>query len=92
MFLFSHFSFYSHFKLIYLCNIKSIEGSYNQSDPNYDHLTVTNSNDKLKEQAIRCQELLFLRSCVMDCHATTRGSISGGDGLKTDLHVLRKGR
>ena len=29
---------------------------------------------------------------VMDCHATTRGSISGVDGVKTKLHVLCKGQ
>ena len=28
----------------------------------------------------------------MDCHATTQGSIPGGDGVKTELHVLRKGQ
>ena len=27
---------------------------------------------------------------VMDCHATVRGSIPGGNGVKTELHVLRK--
>ena len=27
----------------------------------------------------------------MDCHATSRGSIPGGNGVKTELHVLRKG-
>ena len=30
--------------------------------------------------------------CVMDCHATAWGSIPGGDGVKTELHVLRKGQ
>ena len=29
---------------------------------------------------------------VMDCHAMTRGSIPGGNGVKTKLHVLRKGQ
>ena len=30
----------------------------------------------------------------MDCHATTWGSIPGArvDGVKTELHVLRKGK
>ena len=28
---------------------------------------------------------------VMDCHVTARGSIPGGNGVKTELHVLRKG-
>ena len=26
---------------------------------------------------------------VMDCQATARGSIPGGNGVKTELHVLR---
>ena len=26
---------------------------------------------------------------VMDCHATARGSIPGGNGIKTELYVLR---
>ena len=28
----------------------------------------------------------------VDCHATTRGSIPSGNGVKTELHVLRKGQ
>ena len=27
---------------------------------------------------------------VMDCHATARSSISSGNGVKSELHVLRK--
>ena len=30
--------------------------------------------------------------CVMDCHVMARGSIPGGDGLKTELHFLLKGQ
>ena len=37
-------------------------------------------------------ELAWCNGCVMDCHATTRGSIPGGDGVKTELHVLHKGQ
>ena len=29
---------------------------------------------------------------VMDCHAAVRGSIPGGNGVKTELLVLRKGQ
>ena len=29
---------------------------------------------------------------VMDCHATAWGSIPGENGVKTELHVLRKGQ
>ena len=28
---------------------------------------------------------------VMNCHAIPRGSIPGENGVKTELHVLRKG-
>ena len=37
-------------------------------------------------------ELAWRSGCVMDCHATARGSIPGGNGVKTRLHVLRKGQ
>ena len=30
--------------------------------------------------------------CVMDCHATAWGSIPGGNVVKTELHILRKGQ
>ena len=30
--------------------------------------------------------------CVMDCHATAQGSIPGGNGVKTKLHVLHMGQ
>ena len=33
-----------------------------------------------------------LTRCVMGCHATTRGSITSGDGVKTERHVLHKGQ
>ena len=37
-----------------------------------------------------CINSVWRNGCVMDCHATTRGSIPGRDGVKTELHVLRK--
>ena len=37
-------------------------------------------------------KLAWRRGSVMDCHATARGSIPGGTGVKTELHVLRKGQ
>ena len=37
-------------------------------------------------------ELVWLSGSVMDCHATIRGSIPDGDGVKTELHILRKGQ
>ena len=33
-----------------------------------------------------------LYGSVMDCHATARGSIPDGNGVKNELHVLRKGQ
>ena len=36
--------------------------------------------------------LAWRSGCVMNCHATALGSIPGGDGIKTQLHVLRKGQ
>ena len=37
-------------------------------------------------------ELTWRSGNVMDCHATARGSNPGGDGVFTELHVLRKGQ
>ena len=36
--------------------------------------------------------LAWRSGSVMDCHATARGSIPSGNGVKTELHVLRKGQ
>ena len=38
------------------------------------------------------RELAWRSGSVMDCHATARGSIPGGNGVLTELHVLRKGQ
>ena len=37
-------------------------------------------------------ELVWRSGSVMDCHATARGSIPGGNDVLTELHVLRKGQ
>ena len=37
-------------------------------------------------------ELAGRSGCVVDRHATTKVSIPGGDSVKTELHVLRKGQ
>ena len=37
------------------------------------------------------QELAWRSGSVMDCHATARGSIPGGYGVLTQLHVPVKG-
>ena len=37
-------------------------------------------------------ELAWHSGSVMDCHAPARGSIPSGKGVKTELHVLRKGQ
>ena len=34
--------------------------------------------------------LAWRSGSVMDCHAMARGSIPSGNGVKTELHVLRK--
>ena len=39
-----------------------------------------------------CVELAWCSGSVMDCHATVRSSIPGGNGVFTELHVLRKGQ
>ena len=39
----------------------------------------------------RRKELAWRNGSVMDCHAKTRGSIPGGNVVKTELYVLRKG-
>ena len=37
-------------------------------------------------------ELALRSGSVMDCHMTARGSIPGGNGVKTKLQILRKGQ
>ena len=47
-------------------------------------------------RSIRIQVDAVERACrsssVMDCHATARGSIPDRNGVKTELHILRKGQ
>ena len=49
-------------------------------------------NVKIIPSALFCVELAWCSSSVIDCHATTWGSIPGGNGVLTELHVLRKGQ
>ena len=37
-------------------------------------------------------ELVWYIGSVMDCHGTARDLIPGGNGVFTELHVLRKGQ
>ena len=37
-------------------------------------------------------ELAWRSSSVMDCYEMARGSIPDGNGVFTELHVLRKGQ
>ena len=37
-------------------------------------------------------ELAWCSVSVMDCHAKAQGSIPGGKGVITELHVFRKGQ
>ena len=39
---------------------------------------------------VRYMELAWRSGSVMDCHATARGAIHGGNGVKNELRVLRK--
>ena len=38
-----------------------------------------------------CVCVAWSSGSVLDCHATTRGSIPSWNGVKTKLHILRKG-
>ena len=38
------------------------------------------------------QDVNIRSGSVMDCHETARGSNPGGNGVFTELHVLRKGQ
>ena len=38
------------------------------------------------------EELAWRGGCVMECHVAALGSIPGGEGVKTKLHVLHKGQ
>ena len=49
-------------------------------------LKLYRSRSKLSTQLAWCS------GSIMDCHTTARGSISSGNGVKTELHVLRKGQ
>ena len=37
-------------------------------------------------------ELAWRSRSVMDCHTTDGGSIPSGKGVKSEIHVLRKGQ
>ena len=39
---------------------------------------------------LTCVKLAWRNGSVIDYHATARGSIPGGNGVKTELYVLRK--
>ena len=37
-------------------------------------------------------EMAWRSGNVMDCHAMARSSIPGGNGVKTEIRILRKGQ
>ena len=37
-------------------------------------------------------ELAWHSCSVMDCHTTARGSIPGGNGVKSELYIICKGQ
>ena len=71
---------------------------------NFSILYTTIPHDKLKFKlasivkqallttALSIVELAWRSGSVMDCHATARGLIPDGNGVNTELHVLRKGQ
>ena len=75
-----------------LMKIGSTHNKYNKIEvqiaflkPDYDYFSAS-------KQCISLVELAWCSGSVMDCHATTRGSIPGGNGVFTKLHVLRMGQ
>ena len=56
-------------------------------------MKTTNIRKKYEKCDFQCFIPKMRFSCnVMDCHVTARGSNPGGDGVFTELHVLRKGQ
>ena len=55
-------------------------------------VTVVSFLKKRPPLLLRIMDLAWCSGRVMDCHATTWGSITGGDGVKTKRHVHRKGQ
>ena len=53
---------------------------------------IVSSRNNLKIYNKWSVELTWCSGSVMDCHATAWGSIPGGKGVKTELHVLHKGQ
>ena len=54
--------------------------------------SVCRNDDMFSKCYYMFRELAWRSGSVMDCHATARGSIPGGNGVFTELHVLRKGQ
>ena len=63
-------------------------------------MTFMKRLDKIGNQSVSVKKSLLFKKVelawgsgsVMDCHATARGSIPGGNSVFTELHVLRKGQ
>ena len=54
--------------------------------PNVNESTVPKIIDEILLKPV---ELAWRSGSVMDCNATARGSVPGGNRAKTELHVLR---
>ena len=67
--------------------IEGYEGKYLN---NFTFLIFTNA--EVAFDTILSVELAWRSGCMMDCHATARGSIPGGNGVLTELHVLLNGQ
>ena len=66
------------------CRHKTYKLSYNKNRGNGSKCLTTISYILKADQ--------LLKPWVMDCHVTAWGSIPGGNGVFTELHVLRKGQ
>ena len=55
-------------------------------------LRISGKRNQISLIARKGVELAWRSGSVMDSHATAQSSIPGGNGVFTELHVLRKGQ
>ena len=65
----------------------------------YSVIGLNHSASMVRNITLKCLDipknkmvLAWRSGIVMDCQATTQGSIPGGNSVFTELHVLRKGQ
>ena len=77
-------------------NQKQIEKLYNEIQREFQNTCTTGKGVGFLSISVRpplykkLVELAWCSGSVMDYQATAWGSIPGGNGVKTELHVLRK--